>query len=499
MPDRRSVLAIDQGSTNTKTVLVGVDGELEGVSAAGVPSRYPRPGWVDHDAEELWGSVRAALDRTLAEAPDHDIVAIGITNQRESVVGWERATGKPIGPVVSWQCRRTADRCDRLRGAPEADLVRRKTGLPIDPTFSATKMAWLLDHVPEGYQRARQGELCLGTVDSWLLWRLSGGTVFATDAGNASRTQLFDLESLTWDAELLDLFGVPKEALPEVRPTAGVYAETTGGFGVPAGVPVAAVAADSHAALFGHLESDPRAVKATYGTGSSLMGAVSDVPRTVEWLATTVAWSLPEAAYALEGNITSSGAALDWMGKILGVEDSAALAKLAGSRLRGEEVVFVPAFNGLGAPYWESSARGLFAGITQGTGREHLARSALEAVAFQIAGVFEVFAAAGAGTRLLADGGASRSDALMQFQADITGVPVARSNSQHMSALGAAYLAGLEVGLWPSVEALRALPSSVDVFEPRWNAQQRSDVLQRWRAGAEAAIFHGRRGRDFAA
>lgn len=498
MPSKPYVLAIDQGSTNTKALLVGVDGELEGVSSAGVGSCFPRPGWVEHDAEELWRSVCSAVERALTKVPEPRVRAVGISNQRESVVVWERATGRPVGPVISWQCRRTADRCDRLREAPGAQSVRRKTGLPIDPTFSATKMAWLLDHVPDGRRRALDGELCLGTVDSWLLWRLSGGTAFATDPGNASRTQLFDLASLSWDAGLLDVFGVPLAALPEVRPTSGSFAETTGDGGLPSGIPIASLVADSHAALFAHLTSDPRAVKATYGTGSSLMGAVSGTPQEAPGLVTTVAWTFSEAAYALEGNITSSGAAIEWMVKLLGLGNTEDLVALAGSELQGEEVVFVPAFNGLGAPRWESSARGLFAGITQGTGREQLARSALEAVAFQIGDVFEGFTAVGGGTRLLADGGASRSDVLMQFQADVLGVPVTRTSSQHLSALGAAFMAGLAVGLWPSVDALRSLPRSTDDFEPRWNAQRRSDARQRWRAGVEAAIYHGRRGRDSA-
>ena len=498
MPNKPHVLAIDQGSTNTKALLVSVGGELEGVSSAGVPSCYPRSGWVEHDAEELWRSVCSAVEQALAKVPEPDIRAIGISNQRESVVAWERATGRPVGPVISWQCRRTADRCDRLRGGPGAETVRRKTGLPIDPTFSATKMAWLLDHVPDGRRRARDGELCLGTVDSWLLWRLSGGTAFATDPGNASRTQLFDLSSLSWDAELLDLFGVPLGALPEIRSTSGSFAQASGDGGLPAGIPIASLVADSHAALFAHLTSDPGAVKATYGTGSSLMGAVSGAPTEVPSLVTTVAWALPETVYALEGNITSSGAALEWMVKLLGLGTTEDLVALAGNELQGEELVFVPAFNGLGAPHWESSARGLFAGITQGTSRDHMARSAFEAVAFQIADVFDGFTTAGGGTRLLADGGASRSDVLMQFQADVLGVPVTRSNSKHLSALGAAFMAGLAVGMWPTVEALRSLPSSTDDFEPHWNAQRRSDARQRWRAGVEAAIYHGRRGRDSA-
>ncbi len=495
MPDKPYVLAIDQGSTNTKALLVSVGGELEGVSSAGVSSRYPRSGWVEHDAEELWRSVCSAVEQALDKVPGPEIRALGITNQRESVVAWERSTGRPVGPVISWQCRRTADRCERLREGPSAQTVRRKTGLPIDPTFSATKMAWLLDQLPDGRGRARDGELCLGTVDSWLLWRLSGGTAFATDPGNASRTQLFDLTSLSWDADLLDLFDVPLAALPEVLPTSGPFAVTTGEGGLPAGIPIASLVADSHAALFAHLTADPRAVKATYGTGSSLMGAVSGAPREAPALATTVAWTFSDAAYALEGNITSSGAAIEWMVKVLGLGNTEDLAALAGDELQGEEVAFVPAFNGLGAPHWETSARGLFTGITQGTGREQLARSAFEAVAFQIADVFDGFTAAGGGTRLLADGGASRSDMLMQFQADVLGVPVTRSNSQHLSALGAAFMAGLAVGVWPSMDALRSLPSSTDDFQPRWNAQRRSDARRRWQAGVEAAIYHGRRAR----
>ena len=486
------ILAIDQGTTNTKALLVDGGGRLVRRASRPVDLAYPRAGWVEQDADAIWRSVREAAGGCLTSAGGVRPSGIAIANQRESVTVWERATGRPAGPVVIWQCRRTSERCERLRLDGTEATVRERTGLPIDPLFSASKLAWLLDQIPDGRRRAADGELCCGTIDSWLLWCMTGGAVHRTDVSNASRTQLLNLRTLAWDATMLELFGVPAAALPEIGPSSGIVGETVTCGAIPAGLPVASMIGDSHAALFGQGGFRPGSVKATYGTGSSLMTATPGLVRSGHGLCSTVAWGLGrETVYALEGNISSTGAALQWVADLLGLGDPAAAAALAETVESADGVSLVPAFVGLGAPYWAERARGLMTGITRGTTAAHLARAALESIAFQVRDVFAAMVCDGQvdGAVLLADGGASRSDTLMQRQADIVGAPVVRNNAAELSALGAAYLAGLALGTWGSLDEIEALPKSLERFEPRMGEAERRAALAEWRGAVARCLF----------
>ena len=509
------ILTIDQGTTNTKALLVDGEGGIVRKASRPVPLRYPHPGWVEQDARAIWQSVQEAIDELLGGSNVRP-AGIAISNQRESVVVWDRKTGQPAGPVVIWQCRRTTERCEQLRRAGVEEMLRERTGLTIDPLFSATKLAWLLGEIPDGRRRAEAGELCAGTIDSWLLWNLTGGAEHRCDVSNASRTQLFNLRTLAWDESLLELFGVPVRVLPEIRPSSGVAGETVDCGRLPAGVPVASMIGDSHAALFGQGGFRVGSVKATYGTGSSLMSATPELAFSTNGLSSTVAWGIGEevqiprlaslarddsgrhpersrgiCTYALEGNISATGAALQWVSDLLGLDDPAAAAELAASVTSAEGVSFVPAFVGLGAPHWAERARGLVSGITRSTGAPQLARAALEAIAFQ---VHDVFAAMLCDVRaadavLLADGGASRSDTLMQFQADVLGRPVVRNNAADISAMGAAYLAGLALGHWQSLDEIEALPKTLERFEPKLDAAAREAALAEWRGAVARCLF----------
>ena len=487
----RSVLAIDQGTTNTKALLVGETGEVIASASRPVPIEFPQPGWVEQDAAELWRSVQDAAAECLAEAGGIIPDAIGISNQRESAIAWDRASGAPLGPCVSWQCRRTAPFCAELRRNGCEGMLIRRTGLAVDPVFSAAKMRWLLEHIPQGSARAQNGEIALGTVDSWLLWNLTGGSVHACDFTNASRTQLFSLTTLHWDDELLALFGIPKPALPVPRPSSHPYGETAGASAIPSGIPIAALAGDSHAALFGHAIFSPGAVKATYGTGSSLM-TVTPEPLWSEGLSTAIAWSAAqETKFALEGNIFVTGGAVQWIGEFLGLPDAARdAAQLATTVPDNGGVYLVPAFAGLGAPHWNDSARGLLSGLTRGATRAHAARAAVEAIAFQIRDVFEAMESATGGRipGLLADGGGTRNDFLMQFQADILDRAVVRSASADVSAIGAAWLAGLAAGVWTSLDELAALPRTEERFEPAMAHTERDRLLGGWREALRQAM-----------
>jgi len=477
------ILAIDQGTTNTKVLLVDGDGRIVQRASRPVQLSYPHAGWVEQDADALWTSVRDAVDECLASAPDVRPSGIAITNQRESAVVWDRATGRPAGPVIVWQCRRTSERCERLRHDGTEGAVRDRTGLPIDPLFSATKLAWLLDEIPDGRSRASDGALCAGTIDSWVLWNLTGGATHRCDVSNASRTQLMNLRTVAWDDTLLDLFAVPAAALPEIVPSSGVVGETVSRGRIPGGVPIASMIGDSHAALFGQGGFRAGSVKATYGTGSSLMSATSGLVFSDHGLCSTIAWGIGrEIVYALEGNISATGAALQWVAELLRLADPGAAAELASSAESTGGVFLVPAFVGLGAPYWAERARGLMTGITRGTTAAHLARAALESIAFQVRDVFAVMTCDGRidPAALLADGGASRNDLLMQFQADVLGTPVVRNNASDISALGAAYLAGLALGTWSSLDDIEALPQSLERFEPRMEDAQRRAALDAW-------------------
>ena len=457
---------------------------------------YPQPSWVEQDALAIWQSVLRCIEEVLAKAGAgvSEPAALGISNQRESVVLWERATGEPLAPCVVWQCQRGNPLIEALKGQGVEAAVHSRTGLTLDPMFSASKMCWLLDNVPGARQRAERGEVCLGTIDSWLLFQLTGGRTHACDMTNASRTLLFNLHTLDWDAELLALFRIPRQALPTVHTSTGMVAHTAACGGLPAGIPIAGVIGDSHGALVGHAGFAPGAVKATYGTGSSVMTPVATPILSQRGLSTTIAWSQPgQVTYALEGNIYSTGATIQWLGKLFGWQNAAeTVTALAGACPDSGGVYLVPAFVGLGAPWWNTRARGMIHGLTLGSGAEQLARAALESIAYQI---YDIFAAVQeeAGiplTVLHADGGASANALLMQFQADLVQCPVLVSTSTDVSALGAAYLAGLGVGVWGSTQELAALHRGEQRYTPVMPDVQRGALLAGWR-DALARVLQG--------
>jgi len=481
----RCVLSIDQGTTNTKALLLDQSGIIRARASRPLKISYPYPAWVEEDPGDIWASVLDAIDKCLTQVPGVSLSSIGISNQRESVMLWDRRTGQPLGPVITWQCRRTSSFCDELRARGLEKMLHERTGLTIDPLFSASKMRALLERAPEYKPRAEAGELCLGTMDSWVAYKLTGGAAHVTDASNASRTQLLNFRRLEWDEELLRLFGIPRQALPQVIPSDFVAGTSVGSGALPAGVPIASLIGDSHAALFGQAGFRPGRIKATYGTGSSLMTPTMGPVLSERGISTTVAWQRgTEATYALEGNILVTGSAVQWLADLLGLPDAVAgVERLAGSVESTDGVYLVPAFVGLGAPYWDDTARGLITGITRGTTAAHLARATLESIAYQIRDVFELMQAE-AGVEmeeLLADGGASRNDQLMQFQADILGCVVLRTKSPDVSALGAAYLAGLAVGFWSSDEEIVSLPRERDCFEPKMTESVREKLIVSWR------------------
>jgi glycerol kinase len=473
-------IAIDAGTTGVRAFAVGAGGQPAGRAYRELTQHFPRPGWVEHDPEEIWSAVEATLAE-LRSTLDQPVAAIGIANQRETVVAWDRRTGQPFHNAIVWQDRRTADRCRRLDDAGHQPLVRATTGLVLDPYFSATKLAWLLS---EGGV-APGPRLALGTVDSWILWKLTAGDVFATDASNASRTMLYDIGHGAWSRELCDLFGVPVAALAEVRPTSGRFGTT------PDGIPVSAVAGDQQAALFGQACLATGMAKNTYGTGSFvLMNVGTTCPEPVDGLLTTVAWSLPGTApvYALEGSIFATGAALTWLRDGLGIVASPAeIGPLAESVPNAGDVAFVPAFSGLGSPWWDPRARGTIVGLTRGSGRAHLARAAVEAMAYQTRDVVDAMTAATGQplTELRVDGGASVLDLLLQIQADQLRVPVARAAVHETTALGAAYLAGLAEGVWSSAEEVAALWRPDAVFAPRAPRSVVDDRHATWRRAVD--------------
>ncbi|HLV99930.1 MAG TPA: glycerol kinase GlpK [Ktedonobacterales bacterium] len=490
---RASILALDQGTTNTKALLIDESGVV--LSRASQPIRqvYPRPAWVEQDALEIWYSVQAVIDACLDGQETGSLRALAISNQREAILLWERQSGRPLGPCISWQCRRTADMCEQLKAQGLEPLIRERTGLMIDPLFSATKARWLLDQVEAGQQRAERGDVCLGTVDSWLLWNLSGGTVHGTDVSNAARTQLFNIFQVQWDSDLLNIFGVPQAALPVVRPSGAVHGSTVELGKLPPHIPIASLIGDSHAALFGQAGFRPGVIKATYGTGSSLMTPLDALRVSGHGLATTIAWAREGAVtYALEGNISVTGAAIQWLGQFLGLPNPAQdITRLAASVADAGGLYFVPALVGLGAPHWAEAARGLMTGFTQGSTVAHLARATLESVAYQIRDVFEAMEAETSQPLhlLLADGGASRSNLLMQLQADMLGRPVLRSASPEVSALGGAYLAGLSVGVWSTEAEIAQLVPARQRFEPQTEPTQRESRYAGWRRALKLTIL----------
>jgi glycerol kinase len=487
----KAVLAFDQGTTSSRAIAFGHDGRILGIAQQEFRQIFPQPGWVEHDALEIWESQRAVAARAIeaARLSRDDLAAFGIANQRETTVLWERATGRPVHNAIVWQDRRTASRCDALRQAGRASMIARKTGLVIDPYFSGTKLEWLLDHVPRARERAAAGELAFGTIDCWLAWQLTGGREHVTDASNASRTLLYDIHRMDWDEELLALFRVPRALLPRVAATSGPIARSSCE-GLPAGVPIAGMAGDQQAALFGQACLRPGMAKNTYGTGCfALMNTGEAIAASKSGLVATVAWLHGgKVSYALEGGVFVAGAAIQWLRDGLGLIGHASeIDALASSVADAGGVHFVPALAGLGAPYWDPHARGTIVGITRGTTRAHLARATLEAIAFQSAELIEAMAADSgiALTELRVDGGASASDLLMQTQADILGVPVVRPRVTETTALGAAYLAGMGVGFWKDEAQIASLWSAERTFEPRMPREAARERLGEWKRAVE--------------
>jgi len=481
------VLALDAGTTSSRSLLFDVHGRIVALAQREFTQRFPRPGWVEHDASEVWetqhATMLAALQR--AGASPRDVVAVGITNQRETTVLWERSSGKPLAPAIVWQDRRTAAQCDALRAAGHEPEISASTGLLLDPYFSATKMAWLLEHVPGGRARAAAGELCFGTIDSWLIWNLTAGRRHVTDATNACRTMLFDLASGGWSQPLLDLFGIPRVALPEIvdsclAPAAAIEIDLDG-----TKLPLTGVAGDQQAALFGQACFTPGMVKNTYGTGCFALMNAGAIPRPSRHrLLSTVAWRRGgDSRFALEGGVFMGGATVQWLRDGLGIiQRSDEIEALAASVPDSGDVYLVPAFAGLGAPQWDAAARGTIVGLTRGSNRAHLARAALESIAFQTADLVNAMRedAGHPLGELRVDGGAARNDLLLQFQADLLGVPVLRPTNTETTAFGAAALAGLGAGFWQSEAEIASLWTLEKRFEPRMDRAMAAARRARW-------------------
>jgi len=483
------ILALDAGTTGNRAIVFDEGCRAVTQAYQEFAQHFPRPGWVEHDPLEIWETMVACIRQVIGEVGAESIVAVAITNQRETTVAWERETGDPACNAIVWQCRRTAQRCDELK-ASHGDDIRARTGLVVDAYFSATKLAWILEHVEPAARLAEQGRLLFGTVDTWLLWKLTGGRVHATDPSNASRTLLYNIHEGRWDEALVELLGVGDAVLPEVRPSLSEFGTTDASI-LGREVPVAGVLGDQQAALFGQGCLGPGTVKNTYGTGLFLLTNTGSQAVSSDRLLTTIAWQKEgePLEYALEGSVFTGGAAVQWLRDGLRIIETAPESEALARSLDGNEgVYFVPALSGLGAPYWDSSARGMLIGLTRATRREHLARAALEAMAYQTRDVLDAMAE-DAGiefAELRADGGATRNDWLMQFQADILGLPVARAAIAETTALGAAAAAGITIGLWDEGAFLAS--RQIDrVFEPQMDAATRDRLYARWQDAVQRA------------
>jgi glycerol kinase len=487
------ILALDQGTTSSRAMLFDHDGQVRGVQQKEFRQIFPQAGWVEHDPEEIWNSQRTVAEMVLQQAHLRatDIAAIGITNQRETTLLWDRRTGQPIYNAIVWQDRRTAAFCDRLKQGGHADLIRDKTGLEIDAYFSASKIRWILDNVPGARPRADRGELAFGTIDTWLLWKLTNGALHITDVSNASRTMLLNIKTLRWDDDLLKLLEIPRRLLPEVRPSSDLYGATAPGlFDAP--IKIGGIAGDQQAALFGQTCYDRGLAKNTYGTGCFLlMNIGAEAVASQHRLLTTVAWRLKDRTqYALEGSVFIGGAVVQWLRDGLGLIKSAADIEELARRVPDSGGVFiVPAFAGLGAPHWDQYARGTITGITRGTSAAHFARAALESIAFQVADIVDVMQQdSGVGLQeLRVDGGAAADNLLLQFQADILGIPVVRPKVTETTALGAAYLAGLAVGYWSSEQDVIANWQVDRRFEPSMPKDRAHHLRRRWTQALQRA------------
>ncbi|HHU98034.1 MAG: glycerol kinase GlpK [Clostridia bacterium] len=490
----RYVMAFDAGTTSNRCILFDEQGVVRSVAQKEFRQIFPKPGWVEHDANEIWSTQMGVAVEAMqkANAKAEDIVAIGITNQRETTILWDRETGEPIHHAIVWQCRRTSEICDRLKEKGLTSLIREKTGLVIDAYFSATKIKWLLDHVPGAREKARQGEILFGTVETWLIWKLTRGKVHVTDYSNASRTMLFNIRTLSWDEEILSILDIPREILPTPLPSSHFFGMADESFfGAP--IPIAGAAGDQQAALFGEACFSAGEAKNTYGTGCFLLMNTGESPVfSQNGLVTTIAWGIDDRVYyALEGSIFVAGAAVQWLRDELGLIDTAVESETVALQVDDTNGCYiVPAFTGLGAPYWDQDARGCIVGLTRGVNDKHIVRAVLESIAYQTADVLAVMQEDSGLTltALKADGGAAKNNFLMQFQADIIDVAVHRPACVETTALGAAYLAGLTVGFWDSVEELRTHWKIDRVFEPSMTEEMRREKINTWKKAVTRAL-----------
>ena len=485
------ILALDQGTTSSRAILYNQESQPIHVAQKEFQQIFPEPGWVEHDADEIWATQKAVMQEVVSKlSPEQTIAALGITNQRETTVIWERSSGKPIYNAIVWQDRRTADYCEQLKAAGHEKKITEKTGLLLDAYFSATKIRWILDHVDGALARAENGELAFGTIDSWLVWNLTNGQHHLTDVTNASRTMVFNIHSLQWDDELLDLMGIPKAILPEVRTSSEHYGDTT--LAELPGIPIAGIAGDQQAALFGQMCIENEMAKCTYGTGCFLVMNTGNTPvQSKNKLLTTIGWQIgDEVTYALEGSVFIGGAIIQWLRDGLDFFDDAAESEDHAKAVKDNGgVVFVPALTGLGAPYWDSSARGSIFGLTRGTTKGHISRAALESITLQVNDVLETMAKdlGKPVNELRVDGGATANNLLMQLQADISNIPVSRPTNLETTALGAAYLAGLAVKLW-DMETLKKQWGEDRKFEAAIETDKRIHLKSNWQKAIARTI-----------
>lgn len=493
--EQKVIMAIDQGTTGTRVILFDHDGNVKATAYREIAQIYPQPGWVEHDPKEYWQTVLECTQEVLEKGrvKSSEIAAIGITNQRETTILWDKDTGQPLHNAIVWQCRRTAAMCEELKTKGLEPLVREKTGLVIDAYFSATKIRWILDNVPEAKEKLAQGKICMGNIDSWLIWHLSGGAAHVTDYSNASRTMLLNIHTLHWDDELLEALSIQQDILPQLMPSSGIMARTAKEAFFGAEVPVAGVAGDQHAATFGQTCFKPGMAKNTYGTALALMMNIGETPKLSQnGLTTNLGWHIAgKTEYALEGVVFIGGAVVQWLRDGIGIINSTqACSELAETVSDTGGVYMVPAFTGLCAPYWDMYARGLIVGITRGTGREHIARASLESMAYQTRDVLDAMIADSGeqAASLKVDGGATQSDFLMQFQADILGIPVERPSVTEMATRGAAYLAGLGIGFWNSKEEIAEQWKLDRSFEPQMSEEEREGLYAGWQNAVERSL-----------
>jgi glycerol kinase len=496
---KKFILSMDQGTTSSKAFLIDRSGRMLGQSGYPIKQYYPKPGWVEHDPIDIWESQRSACVDVMAKTgvKAGDIEGIGITNQRETTIVWERDTGRPITNAIVWQCRRTSELCEALKRNGKGESVREKTGLTADAYFSGTKVQWILENIPEAFYRARNGDLCFGTIDTWLVYMLTGGKLHVTDFSNASRTMLYNIHSLEWDPEILSWLGVPGAMLPDVRNSSEVYGETIAEiFGGPP-IPIAGIAGDQQAALFGQGCFEKGSVKNTYGTGSFVVSNIGDKPiLSRSGLVTSLGWGLGnQPTYVLEGSIFIAGAAVQWLRDEIGlIKDAGEIESLAGKVADNGGVYFLPAFVGMGAPHWDMYARGTMCGITRGTSAAHIARAVIESMAYQTRDVI-VCMERDSGcvlTQLRVDGGAAKNNLLMQFQSDILGIPVVRPRNFETTALGAGYLAGLATGFWKDLAEISRLGTETELFTPNMPETERDGHYQTWLKLVEMAKLWGK-------